>query len=418
MNIRRLLGYNLPLSPALRSNYIHLYFDIGWWGVYMGTTSAFLAIFATRGGATREQLGLLGAIPALVSLLFSLPSGALTRVLGAHKASILGAALGRIPLLAYVVIPWALPPSQWVSGVLIAAGMLAIPQTLVGVSFGQFLIESIPSRHRGEVVAMRMAIMSVATFGFTLFSGRLLTGLSFPHGYQWVFLAGAIGASMTALHIWRTQPVPDPDQRPLPAQLVTPPRRFLPQMDAAGRGYVRVMGLLFLFNFTNNMFVPVVPDLIVNRLRLNDGVISLGTALANVLVFSVSLFISHLIRRSGNQRATGAGAVVLALNALALAFAQDATLYFVSVVVGGIGSGILSTAQYNYNLDNVPAAERSNWLGINMFAGNAAVLLGSLAGPLLAGLSGQRGTFLIFAALRLLIGLVIIRWGAPKEAGG
>lgn len=413
MNLRRILGYELPLTPALRRNYIHLYFDIGWWGIYMGTTMAFLAIFAARSGATREQLGLLSAIPALISLLFSLPSGNLTRRLGAHKATILGAALARIPLLAYVVLPLVLLPQHWVTGLLVTAAVLAVPQTLVGVSFNQFLMESVPTRHRGEVVALRMAIMAVITFLVTMGSGQLLTRLAFPTGYQVVFFFGALGAGLTTYHIWRTKPIPDPDQRVLSTQIVSPPRRFFPHLDAQGLSYLRILGLLFAFNFVNSMFVPVVPDLLVNRLQLSDATISLGTALTYMLVFGVSLVIARLIRRLGNQRTTAVGALILVLHALTLAFARDETLYFASILIGGLGSGMLSTAQYNYNLDHVPFAERSNWMGINLFTGNASALLGALAGPLVANLTGLGGAFLVFAGLRLLTGLAILLLGNP-----
>ena len=66
MHIHRLLRFPASLSPLLRSNFIHLFWDIGWWGLYVGTTAAFLSIYAARSGATPEQLGLLSALPALV----------------------------------------------------------------------------------------------------------------------------------------------------------------------------------------------------------------------------------------------------------------------------------------------------------------------------------------------------------------
>jgi ketol-acid reductoisomerase len=66
----------------------------------------------------------------------------------------------------------------------------------------------------------------------------------------------------------------------------------------------------------------------------------------------------------------------------ALAFAHGPGMYLLSVVIGGIGTGIQSTAQYNYHLENVPADSRATWLSWNQMLGNAAILLGSLVGPL------------------------------------
>jgi MFS family permease len=258
---------------------------------------------------------------------------------------------------------------------------------------------------------MRIAIMSIVSFVVTMASGQILTRMSFPSGYQVVFLAGGIGAAMTGYHIWRTKPVRDPDLPPLPAAALERPRRLLPAWDEAGQGYARVLGLLFIFNFTNSMFAPLVPDLLVNTLKLSDVTISLGTGIANMLVFLISLFIARITRRTGNRRATAYGAILLTLHAFALAFARDEGLYLLAVVVGGFGSGILGAAQYNYNLDHVPQAERSTWLGISFLTGNASVLLGALSGPVLAALIGTQNAFLCFGVMRLVMGLVILRWG-------
>jgi MFS family permease len=410
MNLRSLVGYPANLTPEYRRNFIHLYWDIGWWGVYMGSTMAFLSIYATRSGATREQLGLLTAIPALVALICALPAGWLTRRLGAHRTTVIAAFASRAPLLVYALLPWLLPEQMQVAGILVMATLLSVPTTLVGVSFGQFFMEGVPLRYRGDVVGMRMAIMAVISFATTMICGQVLDRFPFPQGYQIVFFAGFAGATLTTYHIWRTQRLPDPDLPPLPPEQKKT-ARMLPAWNEAGRVFVRVIGLLFLFNFTNNMFAPLVPDVLVNKLGLSDATISLGTGLAYVLFFIVSLFIARITRRTGNRRATAYGAILLMLHAVALAFANDALLYFVSVVIGGLGSGILSAAQYNYSLDHVPQSDRSIWLAISLIVGNLAVLLGALAGPQLAHLAGVENSILIFGALRLVIGLVILRWG-------
>src|SRR5512141_358671 len=73
--IRLARFFRLPadLPVALRSNIIHYYFDISWWGLYAGATAAFLTIYAARIGASAAQIGLLSALPAAISLALSLP---------------------------------------------------------------------------------------------------------------------------------------------------------------------------------------------------------------------------------------------------------------------------------------------------------------------------------------------------------
>jgi hypothetical protein len=60
------LGNDIPIQ--YHSNFIHLYFEIGWFGVLSGSTINFISVYATRIGATGLQLGLMGAMSAIVSL--------------------------------------------------------------------------------------------------------------------------------------------------------------------------------------------------------------------------------------------------------------------------------------------------------------------------------------------------------------
>ena len=57
-----------------RSNFLHLYLDIGWFGILSGSSINFLAVYAARLGASAMQIGLIGAASAAVSLLIAIPS--------------------------------------------------------------------------------------------------------------------------------------------------------------------------------------------------------------------------------------------------------------------------------------------------------------------------------------------------------
>lgn len=418
MNLRRFFRFPANLPPSLRSNFIHLLWDIGWWGLYMGTTAAFLAIYAARSGATPFQIGLLSASPALMSMIISLPAGRILKNFQARPASAAAAAISRSLFVVYALLPWLLPPAQQVNAIVILSVVIAIPGTFVNIGFSQFFMEGVPAEWRGQVVGARNAIMSIVSFGVTMLSGQILTYLPFPYGYQVVFFIGFIGAVMTAYHIWHVYPVllPEKDNLPLPgasaanAASETRARKKL-AIGTVERNYIKVIGLLFLFNLSNNMVAPLVPDILVHKLGLTDAWISVGTGTANMLVFSVSLFMASLTRRAGNRRITTLGAGLLAFHAFALAAAQDVSLYIVAAVIGGIASGLLGTAQYNYHLDNVPDQDRSTWLSWNMLLGNAAVLTGALAGPAVAHLTGTPVSLVLLGLLRLGFGLAIFKWG-------
>jgi predicted MFS family arabinose efflux permease len=187
-------------------------------------------------------------------------------------------------------------------------------------------------------------------------------------------------------------------------------------LDEPGRHYLKVIGLLFLFNATNNMVAPLVPNLLVNTLNLSDEMISIGTAASSMLAFITALSMTQAARRINNRAGTAIGAGLLALQTISLALASGPLLYFLAAVLAGTANGFLMTSQYNYHLENVPARDQSVWLSRNLLLGNVAVLLGALIGPYLAGVVNTTYALLFFGLLRLITGLAVLRWGARKAA--
>jgi MFS family permease len=406
------------IPPELRSNFVHLYFDIAWWGLYAGATAAFLSVYAVRAGATPAQIGLLAALPSAISLAISLPVGRMLRGTPAVRSTFWSALTGRMLFLTYVFIPW-LPAAFQVNAILGVGILFTIPNAVIGISFSEFIMEAAPADWRGVIVSTRNAIFSIITFAVTLISGQILSHFPQPLNYQIVFFIGFVGGVMTAYHISRVRRVVEPIPASFPgikalvgdAQYRRNWRSLLPEIDQHGRRYLSVIGLLFLFNMVNSMVAPLAPEVMVNRLHLSDSTISMGTALANMLVFVLSLFMARVTRRLGNRAATALGATLVAGHAIALGLAQTTDLYYLAALFGGMGSGVLATAQYNYHLENVPLRDRTIWLSWNLLLGNAAILIGSLGGPGIAGLAGIPVALLIFGLLRFGMGLVILKWG-------
>ena len=72
---------------------------------------------------------------------------------------------------------------------------------------------------------------------------------------------------------------------------------------------------------------------------------------------------------------------------------------------------MLGGAYANYLLEKIPPSDRPAHLAWYSLILNAAVLIGSLAGPALAANIGLNTALILFAVLRLLSGLVILKWG-------
>ena len=416
----------VDVPQALRSNFASWYWDISVWGLYTGSTVVFLTVYATRAGATSEQIGLLSAGPAIVALLTSIPLGLLARRFPAKRGVVIAAFLARTMLLAYVLIPGVVPAADRINALLAITLLMAFPNTLLGICFGPFFLSTVPREWRATVVGIRNALNSIISFFITLLCGQLLVHLVFPLGYQAVFFIGFIGAVLTiwtlaSVKVFNPHPPAAPTTQAATAQ-PTPPapsaptklpplRALFPTRDPAGRHYMVVVGMLFAINAVTFMTAPLLPQFTVHQLRLNDAVISIGSAVSSMLVFAVSLFVIRLARRYGNRTLTAIGAVMLCFQMVVLAAAQDSTLYLASSLIGGSASGIMMAAQFNYHLENVPRLDQTVWISWNSLLGNGAALLGSIAGPALAALIGIPATLIAMGLLRLLIGLAIYFWG-------
>ena len=396
------------VPEALRHNFLYMYLDIASWGFYTGSTIVFLTVYAARAGATTQQIGLMSAAPALISLVLSIPAGLFARRYVPKKLVTVAAFFARMLLFAYVLIPMLPGEALRINALLVVTALIAVPNTLLNIVFGPFLMSVIPSDWRGTVVSLRNAIMSVLSFVVTLVCGQILTAMAFPAGYQIVFFIGFLGAMGTVYALSRTE-VLNPDGAPTLAR--TSPGLFLPRIDPSARRYIVIALLLFALNATTFMANPVLPELYVNEIRLSDAVISVGAALTSMIVFVVSLFVARLTRRAGNRRGTVIGVAVLAAQTLLLAFARDAATFLAASAVAGLASGILAAAQYNYHLDNLPREEQTVWIAWSTLLGNIAALLGSLAGPAIAEMAGIPVVLGGLALLRLLIGLAIWLWG-------
>jgi predicted MFS family arabinose efflux permease len=79
--------------------------------------------------------------------------------------------------------------------------------------------------------------------------------------------------------------------------------------------------------------------------------------------------------------------------------------------VGGLAWSLVGGAASNYILERIPPDNRPAYLAWYNLALNAAVLLGSLGGPLIADYLGLAVTLVLAAASRLLAGLALWRWG-------
>lgn len=101
----------------------------------------------------------------------------------------------------------------------------------------------------------------------------------------------------------------------------------------------------------------------------------------------------------------------MAIYPLLLAYSTEVWHYYGLSLIGGLTFSMVSGSYANYMLEHIPAHDRPSHLAWYNIILNIAILIGSLAGPAISDVMGLTAALLLFAVLRLLAGLVILKWG-------
>lgn len=402
-----------------RANFLHLYLDIGWYGILSGSAINFLAIYAARLGASALQIGMIGAASAAVNLLIAIPAGRWLAKRNTGQAVFWSSVFYRLGYALWIPLPWLFNAQGQIWALIVLTFLMAVPLTPLGVGFNALFAEAVPSDYRAHVAGLRNVVLSVAFMISSLVSGRILESVPFPTGYQIVFGIGFFGAAMSSLHLFYIRPLKrdraplPPDPLPVPANEAASPRGLASslRLDILRGPFRKVLLVLLFLHLTHYIATPIYPLYNVNVLHLNDDNIGIGTALFYFTVLIGSIGLKRIVRRIGHKRVTGWGMLGMALYPFLLAFSHDVWHFYIVSLIGGFTWGLVGGAYANYLLEKIPDHDRPAHLAWYTIALNAAVLVSSFLGPAIANLVGLGAALIFFAVMRMLAGYTILRWG-------
>ncbi len=407
------------IPKEYHSNFFHLYFDIAWFGVLSGSTVNFLNVYATRIGATSFQIGMIGAMAAVVSLLLAIPSGRWLENRNLRKSIFWTSVLYRIGYLMFVFLPWVFNASGQVIAIIAITFLMAIPLTPLGVGFNALFAESVPVEYRAQVAGTRNVMLAVTFMLTSLLSGYLLDAIPFPLGYQIVFAMGFIGAAMSSVHLYFIKPLAA-GSAPLPSQPTTASAAqsdssrniaSILRLDIWNTPYRTTLLALFGFHLAQYLAIPIFPIFNVRALHLTDNEIGIGTALFYLAVFLGSTQLHRLVHRLGNKQVTGLGVIGMAFYPVFIALSKNAVGFYFASVLGGAVWALAGGAYANYMLEKIPAHDRPPHLAWYNVILNIAVLVGSLVGPAISDQIGLFMALMLFGLLRFFAGAAILKWG-------
>lgn len=407
------------IPSEYRRNFLHLYFDIGWFGVVSGSAVNFLNIYAARLGASAFQIGLLGAMSAVINLIFAIPAGRWLERRRIDRAVFWTSVAYRLGYALWIVIPWLFDPPTQILALIMVTLYMGIPLTALSVGFNALFAAAVPEEYRAHVAGVRNMVLSITFIITSVISGYVLNRLPFPVGYQVIFGIGFIGAAMSSFHLYFVRPIQaeSPAPRRDPAPDPVKPASSRPnwystlRLDIWKTDFRRPLLVLFAFHLSQYLAIPLFSIYFVRQLHLSDDEIGIGTGLFYLMVLIGSHYLPHFVRRFGNKDITGWGVWGMALYPILLTFSTQVWQYYGISLIGGLVWSLAGGAYANYLLERTPADDRPAHLAWYNLILNAAVLLGSLAGPALANQIGLPSALILFGFLRLLSGLAILLWG-------
>ena len=387
--------------------------DIGWFGVLSGSSINFLNVYATRLGASGIQIGLLGAVSALVSLVLVIPAGRWLEKRAVGKTVFWTSVIYRIGFLLFVPLPWLFNAQGQIWALIALAFLMGAPLAALSVGFSTLFAEAVPNDWRAHVAGVRNVLLSITFMLSSLLSGYLLNQIAFPLNYQIVFLIGFIGAGMSSLHLFFIRPVglarpgPGPDQPPVRVER----RRTLLRMDVWRTPFRNTLLAMLAFHFSQYLAVPLFPLYFVNQLKLTDEALGIGTAIFYLAMLVGSTQLHRIVRRLGQKKVTAWGVIGMALYPGLLAVSNTVWHYYAISLIGGFVWALVGGAYLNYLLEKCPENDRPAHLAWYNVILNASVLVGSLAGPAIAGFIGLPLALLVFGGMRVAAGISILKWG-------
>lgn len=405
-------------SPILNWNLRQLYWDVLWFGVLAGSTLAFQAVYAARLGATELQIGLISAGPAMVGLIFTLPSGRWIEGKSLIRVSFHSAIWQRLGYLFLVALPWLFPSyTGQVWGLILTTLVMSIAGTVLAISFNAMFAEVLPPERRAHAVGRRNILLAISITITTILSGQILDLIIFPLNYQVVFLIGAIGALLSSYHLGRIRK-PDAivssannefEVDPL-AITGKQPRSMLRRDLLVGPFGIFMLAYLAFYTF-QYFPVPLFPIAYVDKLNMTDGMIGVGTAIFYGAMMLASFRLGYVSTRYGHRKVLVVSAALFPIFPLIMGVAKGHELYYVACLIGGAVNAMLTGALLNRLMERVPASDRPAHMTLHNLALNVGVLGGSLLGPLSANVIGLQSSLYLAAALRLLAAGLFWLWG-------
>jgi len=264
--------------------------DGAWYSVMVGLTTSFMGVYLLALGGSDQMLGLLSALPALVTLVAQFPAAMITERRASRLQVVVPFGLAfRFGYLLFALIPFLPFPAvyrAWLFVLLLS--LINFPGTVSGVAWTAMMGDIFPGELRGRIFSDRNMLLGIVQLSATLLAGPLLDRLPYPYNFSLIFSL-SFGALLISIRYLRRIV-----ERPATKELPRAGRRGLAlQWRGTGaalrdRGFLMFMLAMFIvhigFNISNAMWTILYVK-VIGLSRTFIGLLSVFAQVISVLSY-------------------------------------------------------------------------------------------------------------------------------------
>jgi MFS family permease len=393
------------------NNVWNLYNDVAWWGVANGVWLTYLSVFAVRMGASTEWLGVLAALPALVNMVWAIPSARMVERAPRRLPLVLRSGLLlRLAWLGVALIPFLFREQSGVLALVVIAGLTTFPAATSMVAFTNLLADIIPPQDRARVISIRSVLLSATTTVTVLICGPILDAIPSPANYQIVFGFSFIAAMISLRYVSRLQVTEETTilhmQRA--KHWLTVSIRNAVRQVASEKEFVKYLVGSLIFQW--GVYFPSALYSIyrIRNLGASDTWIGLLTVVDSVVTIVFYLVWGRLVTRWGNRRVLIIGAFGMIAFPVLTGLITYLPLLVIPAAIAGVFTPGFTLAAFNEMLAVSPATNRARYIAVYTSVVNAAAFVAPLAGSYLATGAGIRLALYMGGAFRFVGGLAFV----------
>ncbi len=384
-----------------------LYGDGAWYGVLTGVAGAFLTVFVIRVGGSDLHVGLLSALPALITFLVSLEGSRLVeRERTPPSILIITALLNRFGYLIIALVPLLLTDHR-ADAIVLTAGFLTVPGAIFNVAFVAAFAGAVSAAQRARVLSNRSIALGLTSTLVALIGGKFLDLVPFPLNYQILFAASFAASTISIYYLTRLRLPAEANPIPL-ADLPRAPLGLFETLRS-NQAYARFTLASFVFHWGSFFVVPLYSIYWVRTLHATEGWVGLLNMAGAALTIVFYPLWGRLTTRRGNAYGIVLTAVGLSVYPVLTALSPTIEWIVPIQLVAGVTTSGYGITFFNRLLETSPEEHRPSYIaGYNTLI-NMAAFVSPLIATSMTSVLDIRILLVVGATLRFLGSLLFWR---------